>query len=91
MGDGGIIFIFILIALLIIGSAIYSAIAARKRREELFELATRLHLDFGPGNDYGVAERFGFLDKLAQGSNRYAFNVISGSYRQNQVLIFDYH
>jgi hypothetical protein len=91
MGGGGIVYIFILFALLIIGGAIYSAIAARKRREELFELATRLGLDFRSGNDYGLAERFGFLDQLAQGSNRYAFNVISGSYRQNQVLVFDYH
>ncbi len=91
MGEGGIIFIFILFALLVIGLAIYSVIAARKRREELFQLASRLGLDFSPGNDYGLADRFGFLDKLAQGSNRYAFNVLSGAYRQNQVLVFDYH
>jgi hypothetical protein len=91
MGEGGIIFIFILFVLLIIGGAIYSAIAARRRREELFELAARLGLDFSAANNYGLAERFGFLDKLAQGSNRYACNVISGAYRQNQVLVFDYH
>src|SRR5512135_3596552 len=91
MSGGGIIFIFILFALLIIGAAIYSAIAARKRREALFGLATRLGLDFSPANNRELADRFGFLDKLAQGSNRYAFNVISGSYRQNQVLVFDYH
>ena len=91
MPAGGIVFIFILVALLIIGGAIYAAIAARKRREELFELAIRLGLDFSPGNDYRLAEQFGFLDKLAQGSNRYAFNVISGDYRQNPVRIFDYH
>ncbi len=91
MPEGGIIFLFVLIAILVIGGAIYAAIAARKRREELFELATRLGLTFRPDNDYGLAERFGFLDKLAQGDNRYAFNVISGSYRQQQVLLFDYH
>jgi len=91
MSGGGIIFIFILFVLLVIAGAVYSAIAAKKRREELFAFATRLGLDFSPGNDYGLADRFGFLDKLAQGSNRYAFNVISGNYRQNQVLAFDYH
>jgi hypothetical protein len=91
MGEGGIAFIFILFLLLIIGVAIYSAIAARKRREELLELATRLGLDFSAANNYGLADRFGFLDKLAQGSNRYACNVISGTYRQNPVLVFDYH
>ena len=91
MGVGGIILIVSLFLVLVIGGAIYSVIAARKRREELFELASRLGLNFSPGNDYSLAERFGFLDKLAQGSNRYAFNVISGNYRQQQVLVFDYH
>ena len=91
MGGGGMILIFVLFVLLIIGGAIYAAIAARKRREELSELATRLGLDFRPDDDYELAERFGFLDKLAQGSNRYAFNVMSGNYRQNPVLVFDYH
>jgi hypothetical protein len=91
MDGGAMILIVILFALLVIGGAIYSAIAARKRREELFELAARLGLQFSPGEDYELADRFGFLDKLAQGSNRYAFNVISGTYRQNQVLVFDYH
>src|SRR5512140_672154 len=91
MGEGGIVFIFILFVLLIIGGAIFSFIMARKRREALSQLAARLGLNFSPENDYGLAERFGFLDKLAQGSNRYACNVISGNYRQNQVLVFDYH
>jgi hypothetical protein len=91
MGGGGVVFIFILFGLLVIAGAIYSAIAARKRREALFEFAARLGLNFSAGNDYEIANRFSFLDKLAQGSNRYACNVISGSYRQNQVLVFDYH
>jgi hypothetical protein len=91
MSGGGMIFIFILFVLLIIGGAIYSVIAARKRREELTELAARLGLEFRPDNNCELAGRFGFLDKLAQGSNRYAFNVLSGDYRQNSVLVFDYH
>jgi len=88
---GGIFVIFGLFLVLIIGGAIFSIIAARKRREELLHLASRLGLSFSPANDYSLAGRFGFLDKLAQGSNRYAFNVLSGSYRQQQVLVFDYH
>jgi hypothetical protein len=91
MNDSGMIFIFILFAVLVIAGAIYSAIAAKKRRDELLVLATRLGLQFNPDSDYELADRFGFLDKLAQGSNRYAFNVLSGDYRRNQVLTFDYH
>ncbi len=89
--DGGVIVVFVLFGLLFGVASIFAAIAARKRREELFELATRLGLEFRPDNDYALAERFGFLDKLAQGSNRYAFNILSGSYREHQVLAFDYH
>jgi len=66
-------------------------IAARKRREGLFELAQRLGLDFNAGNDYGIPGRFGFLKQLDKGDNRYATNVLSGVYQQNNVLAFDYH
>jgi flagellar motor component MotA len=86
MNGGGMILIFILFALLVIGGASYSAIDARKRCEERSGLAARLGLAFSPDEDYELAERFGFLDRLAQGSNRYAFNVLSGSYRQNQAV-----
>jgi hypothetical protein len=79
---------FILIA--IIGT-IYSAIAARKRREGLFELARRLNLNFDAGKDEGIPERFSFLKQFDEGQNRYAANVISGNYQQNEILAFDYH
>lgn len=88
--DGGI-FIFVLIAALVIAALIYGAWAARKRREALANLADRLHLLFDPDNNYALAERYEFLDHLAQGDNRYAFNILSGSYQQNEVLVFDFH
>lgn len=79
---------FVIVA---IGGAIYSAIAARKRREGLAELALRLNLNFAPDNDYELAERFRFLKNLAQGDNRYAYNVLSGRFQNDDVLAFDYH
>ena len=83
-----IIFVFLIIA----GAAgIYGAIAARKRREELFELALRLNLDFRLGPDYGLAEELQFLKKLAQGDNRYACNILSGIYQNDDIRAFDYH
>src|SRR5689334_19827488 len=72
-------------------SAIYGLIQARKRLEGLQALALRLNLDFNAAEDYGLAERYGFLKQLAQGENRYARNVLSGTYQQNPVLAFDYH
>jgi hypothetical protein len=84
-------FIFIAFAAVAIIAFVYSQIAARKRREELFELAQRLNLNFSMEPDYGLAEQFQFLKKLAQGDNRYAFNVLSGKYQNDDILAFDYH
>ena len=85
-------FLFIVaVIVLVIFGAIYSAIAARKRREGLLELAQRLNLNFSPGEDYQIADQFGFLKKLAQGDNRYAYNVLSGKHQNYDVLAFDYH
>jgi len=91
MTPTGIFIIFGLFALLIIAGAIYSNILARKRREALFELATRLGLDFSAAHDSRLADGYSFLNKLAQGSNRYAYNVLSGTYGGHRVLAFDYH
>ncbi len=85
------VLIIVLIAVLVIVAAIYGTIAARKRREEMSALAARLNLAFNPSQDSLLAQRFGFLNKLAQGANRYAFNILSGPYRGQEVLIFNYH
>ena len=82
--------VVLFVGVMLIG-VIYSAIAARKRREALFGLAQRLNLNFDPGNDFGIPGRFGFLKQLDQGDNRYATNVLSGNYRENEILMFDYH
>jgi hypothetical protein len=79
-----------IVALIIVG-AIMGHVAAKKRREAMFALAARLGLRFDPGKNHDLARRFQFLDKLRQGSNRYAFNVLSGRYQDQDVTIFDYH
>ena len=83
-----IIVLFIAIFILV---AVAGAIAARKRREAMVALAGRLGLHFSPAKDRGIATRYKFLDKLRSGSNRYAFNVLSGTYRERDVMAFDYH
>lgn len=85
-----ILFIILFIVVLIGGFA-YSSYLAKKRREAMAALAAELGLEFRPARDYGLASRFGFLNKLAQGSNRYAYNVLTGIYRGHPVWIFDYH
>jgi hypothetical protein len=75
----------------IIATVLAAAAAARKRRSEMSNLAARLGFRFQPERDFHLAERVGFLNRLNQGSDRYAFNVLAGVFQQQQVLIFDYH
>lgn len=83
--------IIVLMIGLVVVVAIAGAFAARKRREELVVLASRLRLNYRADKDYSMADRFEFLNALAQGDNRYAYNILSGSYQNHEVLAFDYH
>jgi hypothetical protein len=79
-------FVVIFIIVLVLGY-----VSALKRREAMAAAAAKLGLQFMPHKDRYMARRYRFLDKLRRGSNRYAFNIISGSYQGHEVLIFDYH
>ena len=81
----------LLITVIIIIAVVFAAIKGSKRREGLLELARRLNLNFNPAKDYSIGERFSFLKQFHEGENRYATNVISGTYRQYNVLAFDFH
>jgi hypothetical protein len=72
-------------------ASIFSMMQAAKRREGLLELAQRLNLNFNPDQDCSIPGQFAFLKQFDQGENRYATNVLSGAYQQNEVLAFDYH
>jgi hypothetical protein len=85
------VLIFGAFAALVIVLAVFGAIAAKKRREAFASLAARLGFTFSPDRDHGIASRFHFLDRLAHGSNRYAYNILSGTYQGRGVLVFDYH
>lgn len=85
-----VVILFILVPIVIAG-IVFSAIAAKKRREALGGLADRLGLSFTPDKDRGMDDQYQFLNALRQGSNRYAYNIISGNYQGHQVQVFDYH
>ena len=85
-----ILFILILVGVVVVG-AVLAARAAAKRRNALAQLAARLGLAFDPANDHALPKRFPFLSRLQQGSDRYAFNRLSGLYGGHEVLVFDYH
>ncbi|MCX5643544.1 MAG: hypothetical protein NTZ17_02490 [Phycisphaerae bacterium] len=71
--------------------AVLSYLAAQKRRQAMMALAARLGLRFDPQKDWDLAKHYSFLNKLRAGSNRYAFNTLSGNYTERDVMAFDYH
>jgi hypothetical protein len=83
-----IIFVFIALVIIIM---IAGAVAAAKRREALRQLAASLGLRYIPGKNRSMARRYEFLDKLRRGHNRYAYNILSGNYREHELTLFDYH
>jgi hypothetical protein len=79
------------VAVLIVVFAIVGHLAAQRRREAMMALAARLGLRFSPHRNRDLARRYDFLDKLRSGSNRYAFNSLSGLHQGHNVMVFDYH
>ncbi len=85
----GVVFLgfFALVAVI----AIFGYISAQKRREAMLALANRLGLRFEPRKNRQMARDLKFLNKLRHGSNRYAYNVLSGDYQGCDMMAFDYH
>ena len=81
-----VVFIAIFITVAIVGY-----LSALKRREAMMAVATKLSLSFHYPKNRDIARRYRFLDKLRRGSNRYAYNILSGRYQNHEVILFDYH
>ena len=81
----------IIVVLLIIGAMVWGILAGKKRRDAMTLLAQELGLDFSHERNYQLADRYSFLDKLRQGSNQYAYNILSGTYQEHEVAAFDFH
>lgn len=62
-----------------------------KRREAMAALAAKLGLQYDFHKNSDIARRYKFLDKFRAGRDRYAFNIFSGNYKEENVMIFDYH
>lgn len=81
-----IIFIILFIAL-----GVYLSYLDRKRVDKIKNTARFLHLRYHKKDPYRIAANYKHLNQIRQGYNRYAYNVISGSYRKQFILMFDYH
>lgn len=76
---------------LIGGLAIYQYYRSQQRQKDLMALAARQGWTFRHARDGGMEARFGAFSCLQTGSNRYAYNVLEGAYRQRNLCAFDYH
>lgn len=85
------IILFLLVAAAIVAGIVWSVRQAKKRRAALVALAKSLGLRFEASNDATLDDQYHFLEKLGEGSNRYAFNRFSGVYRGHAVKAFDFH
>jgi len=88
----GAFILFTIIGILIVGVVAYFGWQMEeKRRQALAATAMQLGLGFSSERNPTLASQLHFLDRLARGSNRYCYNVLSGRYRDQDVMVLDYH
>ncbi len=83
--------VFVLMFFGVIALGIFGAIQAAKRKKELHAWAAAKGLAVAAGNQRGYDQRYPRFEVLRQGSNRYAYNQLSGQWNGRAVLCFDYH
>ncbi len=83
--------IFGALAALLIAAIVLTNIAEKKRREALSAWAAANGLAFNPAKQFGFDARFPAFGCLRQGERRYAYNVLSGTWKQRPFTGFDYH
>jgi len=89
--DGKVILILVVFAASAAAAGIFSWRTRQKREQELAELAFRLNLTFRAARNEALVTGWGFLSRLSQGDDRYAFNVLQGHYRDQRLIVFDLH
>jgi len=87
-----IVYIVFLLAFMaaMAAAAIYWWWWERKRKEAFWRLARKLGLRY-VSHDYSIPGKYSFLNALRRGRQRYASNVLRGTYKGHRVLAFDYH
>jgi hypothetical protein len=93
--SGGSVLIFLVVGAFVIIGTIKSIKQMRAGRDRSFELellAGQLGFDdFKSSPDAQFAMGWEFLNRLDQGEDRYAFNLLRGTYHGQRLFVFDYH
>ncbi|OQB84632.1 MAG: hypothetical protein BWX88_02555 [Planctomycetes bacterium ADurb.Bin126] len=88
--DMEILFVVLVVAV-IAAVAIFGHLAAMRRRKELAAFAQGKGLWFSEARTYDLDNQFPAFPCLRKGSNRYAYNMMGGTWGGRQVKCFDYH
>ncbi len=83
--------ILILIAVVVVAALAAGWYLSARRRKELDAWAASKGIGFSPGHDRGMEAVFPHFDCLRQGSNRYAYNIMHGAWKNREFTGFDYH
>ena len=84
-------FLIVVFGLLVVGVIILGHYAAAKRRNELSQWAASQGWRFSPDRISGLEHQYPGFQLLKQGSDRYAYNIIRGIFKDLNILAFDYH
>jgi hypothetical protein len=84
------LFASVLVALIVV-IAVYGYLQAEKRKKELADWARGHRWHFTPNRDYHMDGRYPGFSCLQQGSERYAYNIVSGAHNGRGLTAFDYH
>ena len=85
------------ILLIILGLAAIAALAihqyhrTQQREKDMMALAARHGWTFLAAKDRGMEARYSAFACLQKGSNRYACNILQGTYGERAICGFDYH
>ncbi len=84
--------LLIIAILALIGVVIYYSWLAAKKRREAFQAWSKSHgWTYIPQRDREAYHRYGFLNKLNQGSNRYAMDRLIGEWQGRRAEGFTFH
>jgi hypothetical protein len=83
---------FLLIGIAAVALSRKQSRARQQRSLDLQTLAAQLAFDdFNPNRDEEFVMGWGFLSRLSQGADRYAFNILRGQYHDQSLFVFDFH
>jgi len=94
--SGLVVFLQVLVytamIIVVVAGALHQGRSRKLRVAAFYRLGDRLKFDsFRPDRDDAFVLGWGFLKPLSQGADRYAFNILRGTYHDRPLYVFDFH